>query len=128
MGIVLFQLIRSLQLMCNPLCHFLLCFFFPFDFWFLCLLLGESFSTFCGAEEQNKSSLIVAQNLHTAHLERMQRPRAQRNNNNTTERKQVRVCVKHLSSAGETRTGRRRHINKTSLFSTGGHCIHCCTC
>lgn len=31
------------------------------DFWFLFLLLWESFDTFCGTEEQNKSSLIVAQ-------------------------------------------------------------------
>lgn len=62
-------------------------------------------------------------NLHTAHSGRMQRPRAQENNEEnkqTNKRKQVCVRVKHLSSAGETEGG----IKTNPACSPSANAVH----
>lgn len=91
----------------------------PSRFPSFCLLascVGFSFSTFSGAEEQNKkkSKLIVVQ-YYTQHSWRECKDLGP---NRTIKRKQneeqVRVCAKHLGSAGETSTESKRHKTKSA--------------
>lgn len=125
-------LIRSCESISSPPSAYypsLLLFFFSyFIFWFLCLPLEESFNTFCGAGEQNKSSLIVAQRYTHSTLGENAKTSGSTEEQQPNKKKKRFVCV-NIRAQQERRVQRGGGIkNKTSLFSTSEHCIHCCTC
>lgn len=89
-----------------------------------CVCVSENHST-RSVEQKNKtkSSPIVARFLHTAHLERMQRPRADRNKKRRKGNAGLCLCE---TSELSCRDGEAE--KQTSFFSTSKLGIHCCTC
>lgn len=76
-------------------------------FWFLFASLRIIQHVLWSRRTKQKAQTQSSTNLHTAHSERMQRPRAQQNDNNNNNNNKTKegsrfVFVEHLSSAGET--------------------------